>query len=230
MKKRFTLLMLAIIPSIIWAQPIITNAEDFTIGTVLKFQKCNPTSVSAGSAGANQTWDFSTLTALPDTTTEWMLSPSSTTNGSLFPTANQVEKYSDGRFVYVNKTATENYLVGFIDTTSIYPATRYPNPMIFATRPLNYGTIVTDTFTMAGSSAIGIITINPDAYGTLILPNGTHNNVLRIKITEVHPWFNFVVYVWFNGINTSALLKIDNQPNVEYLLSETTGIGEINKK
>lgn len=63
MKKRFTLLMLAIIPRIIWAQPIITNAEDFTIGTVLKFQKCNPTSVSAGSAGANQTWDFSTLTA-----------------------------------------------------------------------------------------------------------------------------------------------------------------------
>lgn len=230
MKKQFTLLMLAIIPTIVWAQPTITNAEDFTIGTVLKFQKCNPTSVSAGNAGANQTWNFSTLTSLPDTTTEWMVLPSSTTNGSLFPTANQVEKYSDGRFVYVTKTANENYLVGFIDTTSSYPATHYPNPMLFAKRPLNYGTIVTDTFTITGSSALGIVTINPDAYGTLILPNGTHNNVLRVKITEVHPWFNFIVYVWFDGINTSALLKIDNQPNVEYLLSETVGITEISKQ
>ncbi len=230
MKKQFTLLMLTIIPAIVWGQPTITNAEDFTIGTVLKFQKCNPTSVSAGSSGASQTWNFSALATLPDTTTEWMVLPSSTTNGSLFPTANQVEKYSDGRFVYVNKTANENYLVGFIDTTNSYPATHYPNPMLFAKRPLNYGTIVTDTFTMTGSSALGIVTINPDAYGTLILPNGTHNNVLRVKITEVHPWFNFIVYVWFDGINTSALLKIDNQPNVEYLLSETVGIAEINNK
>ena len=102
--------------------------------------------------------------------------------------------------------------------------------MLFAKRPLNYGTVITDTFTITGSTALGIVTINPDAYGTLILPKGTHNNVLRVKISEVHPWFTFIVYVWFDGINTSALLKMDNQPNVEYLLSEIVSISEINEQ
>lgn len=230
MIKKLTLLLLAVLPAIVWSQPIVKNAEDFSIGTVLKFQKCDPTSVSVGNAGANQTWDFSNLVTVADTTTEWMVLPSSTTNGSAFPSANLCEKYSDGRFIYVNKTLNENYLVGFVDTTAAFPPTSYPNPMLFAKRPLNYGTIIKDTFTMTGSSANGIVTINPDAYGTLILPNGTHNNVLRVKITEVHPFFNFTVYVWFNGINTSALLKIDDQPNVEYLLNETTtSIAKIEK-
>jgi hypothetical protein len=230
MKKLFILLIWIAIPTILAAQPIVNNAEDFTIGTVLKFQNCSATGVSPGNSGANQTWNFASLTSLPDTITEWMVLPSSTTHGSLFPTANQVEKYSNGQFIYVNKTANENYIVGFIDTTTTYPATHYPNPMLFAKRPLNYGMVVTDTFTMAGSSALGIVTINPDAYGTLILPNGTHNNVLRVKITEVHPWFSYTVYIWFDGIITSALLKIDNQPDVEYLLDETTGIKEISEQ
>lgn len=104
--------------------------------------------------------------------------------------------------------------------------------MLNAKRPLNYGTVVTNTFTLSGSQALGIITLDPDGYGTLILPNGTYNNVLRVKITQVHPWFTYTVHVWFDGNKKSALLKIDNQPNVEYLLSEanTAGLTEINKQ
>lgn len=231
MKKQFLILILITISNLVWAQPVITNAEDFDIGTVLKFQKCDPINVSAGNAGANQTWNFSNLTSLPDTSTEWMLDPSTTTNGSLFPTSNLVVKVSNGQFTYLNKTINENNIVGFIDTTSAFPATHYPNPMLIAKRPLNYGTVVTDTFTLSGSSALGIVTFNPDAYGTLILPNGTYNNVLRVKISQVHPWFSYNVYVWFDGITKSSLLKIDNQPNVEYLLSETVlGIAEINNQ
>ncbi len=221
MKMKITLLLVGIIPSIAFAQPTVTNAEDFTIGTVLKFQKCNTKGITEGKSGPNQTWDFSKLKPTGDTITEWMVLPSSTTHGHLFPTANQVEKYSDGSFVYVNKTESENLLVGYVDTTKAFPPTHYPNPMLFAKRPLNYGVTITDTFTMKGSPALGIITIEPDAYGTLILPNGTHNNVLRVKITETHPWFTFTIFVWFDGIKTSSLLKIDSQPNVEYLISET---------
>lgn len=231
MKKQFLLIILVTISNLVWTQPVITNAEDFDIGTVLKFQKCDPTSVSAGNAGANQTWDFTSLITLSDTSTEWILDPSSTTHGSLFPTSNMVVKVSNGQFTYVDKTVNENNAVGFIDTTSTYPPSYYPNPMLLAKRPLNYGTIVTDTFTLSGSPALGTVTFDPDAYGTLILPNGTYNNVLRVKISQVHPWFTYIVYVWFDGITKSALLKIDNQPNVEYLLSETlVGITEIKKQ
>lgn len=221
MKKVYLFISFSFVILSIGAQPIITNAEDFTIGTTLKFQHCDPTGVDVGKPGKKQVWDFSQLKLIADTTIEWMLDPSTTSNGKLFPSANQVEKYSDGRFVYVNKTKDENFIVGFIDTTASWPATHYPDPMLFAKRPLEYGKIITDEFEMKGSTAKGTVTINPDGYGTLILPNGTHKNVLRVKITEEHPWFKFTVYVWFDGIHTSALLKIDDQPNVEFLLSET---------
>jgi hypothetical protein len=232
MKKELILLIFTMIFNFVWAQPTITNAEDFQIGTVLKFQKCDPTNVDAGIEGANQTWDFSTLSTIPDTATEWIVSPSSTTNGSLFPTANLVVKVSNGQFTYVNKTEYENNIVGFIDTTSTFPATHYTNPLVIAKRPLNYGTIFTDTFTIQGSPALGVVTIDPDAYGTLILPNGIHNDVLRVKISQNHPWFTYSIYAWFDGVTKSALLKIDDQPNVEYLLSEeiVSSISEFNKQ
>jgi len=230
MKKTLLIPTLLLTCSSILAQPIITNAEDFAIGTVLKFQKCNPSSISVGNAGANQTWNFSGLSILPDTSTEWMLDPSMTSMGHLFPTANLVVKVSNGQYTYLEKTVNDNNIMGFIDTTLSFPATHYTNPMLIAKRPLSYGTIIKDTFMLAGSSAIGIVTISPDAYGTLILPNGTHNNVLRVKISQVHPWFTYTIYVWFNGITKSALLKVDNQSNVEYLLGEMTiGITEINE-
>lgn len=231
MKKHLILLLVLIVIKHSCAQPIIQNAEDFDIGTVLQFQKCDPEGINAGGSGENQTWDFSNLISLAETSTEWMLDPSSTTNGYLFPTSNLVVKVSNGQFTYVNKTIDENNIVGFIDTTSSYPATQYTNPMIIAKRPLYYGVVVTDTFMLSGSPSIGIVTLEPDAYGTLILPNGTHNNTLRVKITQIHPWFSYTLYVWFDGITKSALLKIDNQPYVEYLLSETVvGFPEINRK
>ena len=121
-------------------------------------------------------------------------------------------------------------MVGFVDTTSVNPATHFPDPLLFAVRPLIYGTVVTDTFTITGSPALGIVTINPDAYGTLILPYGTLINILRVKITEVHPWFTVTTYVWFDGTITSALLKIEENSEVEYLLNETLGIAENEKQ
>ncbi|MFI5222431.1 MAG: hypothetical protein ACHQK8_08905, partial [Bacteroidia bacterium] len=78
MKKQFSILILAILPAFLCAQPTINNAENFTIGTVLTFQQCNSTGVSAGNSGASQTWDFTTLTSLGTTSTEWMVAPSST--------------------------------------------------------------------------------------------------------------------------------------------------------
>lgn len=229
------------------AQPIISNAEDFSIGTVLRFQQCVPEGVAAGNAGTNQVWDFSMLTHLPDTTVETMADPSQTPSGSAFPEANLAEAYSDGRFVYVDKQTDANYLVGFADINSGLMM-HYPNAMQFAARPIMYETFITDDFTNnytvsnLNFSGAGSITIHADGYGTLILPNGTHENVLRLKIEQsrIDTLLEFqtisasstVTYAWFDGIQTSSLLKIDStysesftEKSVEYLIDETiTGL------
>lgn len=235
--------------SFICAQTI-SNAEKFSLGTVLKFIHCDSAGVYAGNTGNAVTWNFSGLKPFPyDTETEWMVTPASTTHGSDFPGSTQVEKYSNGQFVYVYKTSGASYLVGFVDTTDNL-IIKYPDSIIFALRPISYGNSVTDTFTDKFSSGAdnfsggGPVTINADGYGTLILPTGTYNNVLRVKITQVETdtLLNFkttsvttsVSNVWFDGVHTSALLKIDSsnsasgiQKTVQYLVSETTGTEEL---
>jgi hypothetical protein len=220
MKKIQQLMLSLALPCLSFAQPTITNAGDLTIGTVLKFKSCDGSTVTAGSAGANQVWNYANVTQLQDTVTEWMVHPSTTTNGNLFPSANLVEKYSDGKFVYLNKTTNENQMVGYVDTTQSFPPTDYPDPMLIIKRPITFGNVFTDNFVMTGSSTPGTITLNADAYGTLILPNGTFTNVLRVKMTIVHPFFSVENYIWYDGIKTSALLKLSEYDSFEYLLSE----------
>lgn len=107
------------------AQPVIEDAENFSIGMILHYQVCDPQGFEPGPAGPNQTWDFSSLRPLPDTITQWMASPSSHPLGVLFPNANLLEMHSDGKRIFISKTANESYLVGYDDTTDAYPPTLY---------------------------------------------------------------------------------------------------------
>jgi len=244
MKFRLFLIALCAVSSAN-AQLTIHHCEDFSIGTTLRFQQCDPAAL-AGPAGAALTWDFTGLTPLADTTTEWMVSPSATTAGSLFPTANLVEKYSNGTFVYVHTNADSSFLVGYLDTVNSINIS-YSKPNLFALRPISYGTstlgtYLTDvTFSSFHLHGSGIDTLAADAYGTLKLPNGTYPNTLRLKITQTEndteltsrtvSVTTMVTYVWFDDSHTSALLKIDStnspggiQKTVQYLIDETTAV------
>lgn len=241
---RTLLFALLCLPRLLAAQPTITICENFSIGMVMRFQNCD-TNVFTGNGGANQTWNFSTLSNLPAIDTQWIVSPASTTHASLFPAANIVEKNSMGTFVYSNNSIDSNHMVGFLDTTSGLTII-YRDPMLFLFRPIHYGDIDTNIFTDTFSSGgydfrgSGISIIHADGYGTLLLPNGTYNNVLRVKITHMEDdtLVNFstpgtsttVTYAWFDSSHSSALLKIDstNVPgfyynkSVKYLLQDST--------
>ena len=239
MKKYYFLAIAILFPALVFSQVTITHAEDFTIGTKLFFRV--HTDIKTGIvAGPNQTWDYSKDNLWDDSMTEWMVLPSATTHGKDFPNSNMVEKYSNGSFVYMNKTSSDNNLLAYVDTTqSLF--IKYPNPVLFCRRPFSYGDKVTDTFTTNASGSgfaykgRGICTIEADAYGTLKLPNGTFPNVLHIKISQTENdtlsgGSNFpsvsVSHVWFDSSHTSALLKIDSNSSgkvtLSYLVSETT--------
>ena len=252
MKKYCSVLLLAILTStVLPAQPpTITNCENFPIGTVTKFQQCNPIGVLPGSGGAAVTWDYTTLSSLPDTSTQQIVSPASTSHGSLFPGSNLVEKNSDGTFAYVYKNTDSSYLVGFEDTVNGYTI-HYPNYLLFLVRPVTYGTNVSDTFTDGFASSTlnfngyGTVSIVGDGYGTLKLPIGTFSNTLRVKVTQVEydtslPGTTYVTtstsYIWFDNTHASCLLKINStatstttSKTVEYLLEEPSGVQQIDE-
>lgn len=243
--KNLNLLILLIFPALLQAQSlVIENAENFKNGTVLTFQKCEPDDITPQEKGENIIWDF---TKLSDTEgeklTEKIISPTETKYHNLFPDADLVEEYSDGRLVYFTITKDKNNLVGFVNPNSGI-IMHYENPMLFMKRPITFGDSISDSYSTKYSVnnmdfiGKGIVSIIADGYGTLKLPNDkVYENVLRVKITqnqtdEMTQYPNkfemtTTTYVWFGKENTSALLKINqiesqyyNDKTVEYLLSE----------
>ncbi|HXB11590.1 MAG TPA: hypothetical protein VNZ45_06370 [Bacteroidia bacterium] len=242
MKIKSLTVLIALIPTAIFSQVTIKDAEDFTIGTVLKFQQCDTAGVKPGFTGPKQTWDFSTIKAGTTTVTEEMVKPETTPNGKQFPTANTVEKYSDGQYVYADKENNLSSLVGYV-STKMNMVMEYPKPMVFAKRPIMFGGTnsypFTDKFTSNNMkfSGKGLVTLAADGYGTLILPNKKYSNVLRVKITQKQTdtllqnhtvsTMTITTYVWFDEKHKSALFKISTSVSpayfsktVEYLISE----------
>jgi hypothetical protein len=230
------------------AQPTITKMEDHSIGTVVRQVQCDTAGVTGpGSAGANQSWNFASLAAI-DTMTDRIVPPTSTSFGSNFPDASYARITNDGSYTYIQKTATDNYLVGAVDSLT-NTITKYYDKTVFAQKPLTYLKSVTDSYTSLNTStgtdtSKGTIQAVADAWGTLVLPNGTFSNTIRVKLqihqvdsiqagpNKVPGILDATTYLWYDNQHFSALMRWDStryevlsfQTNVKtitYLLNET---------
>ncbi len=219
------------------------NIENFKEGTTLVFQSCETDNVETGKSGKNIIWDFSNLKHTKDTITQWISTPHSINEANDYPQATLVEKYSDGSYVFLKTEENKTYLLGFIDEKSQVKI-NYPQPVLIAKRPFSYNETVTKPYTTSYTvnelsfSGKGTATIEADGFGTLILPNNTYENTLRIKITlkqsDVLKQYNsttettITTYAWFDQKHSSALLKMTetksqyhSDKSIEYLLNET---------
>ena len=225
------------------AQENYSNIEDFKDGTILVFQNCDTDTFEIDNVGKNVIWDYSNLKNLDETTTQWIVSPKGINEAKDYPEATLVEKYSDGKYVFLKADKNKTYLLGFVDEKSKIKI-KYPQPVLIANRPFSYNEKISETYTTSYTvsgmdfSGKGTVTIEADGFGTLILPNKTYTNTLRIKITQNQTdtlkQYNsisnttLVTYVWFDTIHTSALLKMTetksqyhSEKSIQYLLSET---------
>lgn len=225
------------------AQNNYQNIENFKSGTVLVFQECKTDLFETESTGENITWDYSKLKKADTTITQQIVSPDSVGAANEYPDATLVEKYSDGRYVFLKADQNKTYLLGFVDEKSKVKI-KYPVPVLIAKRPFSYKETAEEHYTVSYTvnqmdfTGKGTVTIEADGFGTLILPDKSYNNTLRIKITQhqsdTMKQYNstsemaIVTYVWFDKHHTSALLKITEtksqyhvEKSIEYLLSET---------
>lgn len=238
MKKIAALSFIFSLPLLISAQVTVKSPEDFTIGTHITFQQCDTTGVNGGFLGAKQTWDFSTLKSAKEVSVS-IIAPDKAPNTSQFTKVTQVEKNSDGSYVYVDKEVLNSFMVGYVSGNMII---QYPKGMAFAKRPTNFGGTnsypYTTKYTINGVeyNGTGMATLAADGYGTLILPNKKkYTDVVRIKIIHKqkdvagNKTINTLIttYVWFDDKHKSALLKISttnspsyNNKSVEYLINE----------
>lgn len=222
MKRFFTCLLLFqdISANFLYAQPTVVVNEFYNVGDMIKMVNCDPTGITAGASGTGLTWNFSgmvptggyyTISVQDDTTSQ-------------FPLSNLLFSLPGNMYLHLQESSSDTYINGaFDDNTDV---TIYYNNYNISKRPFTYGSMYIDTYqatippnVMHGT---GVLTVTGDAYGTLVLPNGTYSNVLRIKKHQVERDTTGTVivttvkvaYMWFDTVHTAPLLQIDSTISV----------------
>ncbi|MFW6020431.1 MAG: T9SS type A sorting domain-containing protein [Bacteroidales bacterium] len=171
------------------AQPTLTGSNvNPVIGTSFTSNTCNY--VSEGNSGADQTWDLSSMNVTDSTKVSIEL-PSNTQYSNSFPSANiaWVRSGSDEVAYYnASSSALQFYGMHIPGTTTL----SYDDPEDELQFPITYDDSYTDTwdveYTANGITFYreGTTTVTADGYGTLITPEGTFNNVLRVHTEQIY--------------------------------------------
>jgi hypothetical protein len=156
------------------AQPTLTRTANFpAVGDAFSRINCDTVGVSAGAAGANQTWNFSSLQQAASFQSGDFVLPSATDFASDFPSANIAEAYTGGSVNYFNATTAKTEIVGFVSVNQQGQASlvTFTNPQTTMEYPFTFG----DSFTDDANRQYG--TYN----GTVNHPNN------RRRIRYYHP-------------------------------------------
>ncbi|MEM6800411.1 MAG: T9SS type A sorting domain-containing protein [Bacteroidota bacterium] len=222
----------------IFAQPTLTSASNPQIGQKWDAALADPSGFDPGPAGADQIWDFSNL----DTAE----APALFSFEVLAPTGNPLAAdYSDATHIiywtilgfelYQYESADQNERVSLggvtwdptdnsllnktlytdKDDALKYPLT-YQDSYSFSSRQEVSGFAFTAVYGIEGE-------VMADAYGSLITPAGTFNDVLRFRIQRIRTDSSFffgqkdtsVQYVWMQEGNATALLVYETTTDEE---------------
>ena len=183
MKKQITLLALFISSLAVSAQPTLThNGVAFQIGTSVTSHM--GAYDFPGNGGIGETWDFSNYSG-PTVMSYSGVNPVGTPYGSLYPTADVCSYLpSQGQYEYLEDDPAATYLLGANSSTASISFSA--NKQTVLTFPFTYNDTWTDNYQGTGNNSgfpftrSGTITATADGFGTLITPNGTYTNVLRI--------------------------------------------------
>jgi hypothetical protein len=226
MKKHIYLALIAALPIAAIAQPTTKKSMVFTAGTKVKMLNCNH--IAPGPSGANKTWDFSSLTKAGGTN-DTLKTEYSTPTTTPFAGANLCVKDADSLITYYQQSPSGLYMLGMVDSSSngmgqkIY----YTNSVLIMKPELSYNMIAKDTtadsiytsgFSITGEGTVDMIV---DGYGTLKLPQGTFNKVLRVRVEQyqkdtIPPPIGMsfesrtIRYMWFDSLHNSPLCIIDS--------------------
>lgn len=187
-----------------------------------------------GNDGANQIWDFSKIKIKSDNQNSTNSTPKATLEG--VSNYNVVLSEKDKEY-YFNVSSNMLELKGY---TAPDFSVIYSDPLIKMKYPFAYGDNFKDAF--AGSASWKVVStltfqgeysVTADAFGTLIMPDRTYKNVLRVKITsenlEISPCSSTIVkqtnYMYYVDGCHYAIVSLNHifsqQTNKDAVITET---------
>ena len=151
MKTRILTILLSVFSVFTFAQITVTDADLLGVGDIIYLADDDNTIVNVGSAGQNQTWDFSTL-QIDNSWDMSVVSPQGTQFSASYPTADMCI-IEQGDLIYCNKSSSSVNMLGVGDSV-------FQQPLILVPLPLSYGFNSTDGPTLILDSLIGGPSVN----------------------------------------------------------------------
>lgn len=253
--KNFFLLFVLALSTNLFSQITLTSANNPVPGNTTKTITCDTAGITEGNSGANQNWNYSSLVRRDSTVSTWVAS-NTTPYAAQFPASDIASTSDNSEYSYYTSSSSSFLYNGYGGSIQL---NSYSNPETLLQYPFTYNSNFSDTYSsvynngVANSYLNGTITSTGDAWGTLVLPNGTFNNALRIKnvtvqrdSTNIGGFINILdftstSYTWFvpnkkfpvfeirynsgtvNGTQTFSLKLVTYNPD-----NPTIGISQIN--
>lgn len=189
--KNLYILLLSILFLQNKAQHTLTAAFNPVIGDVETMTNLDTAGLFLGSSGTSQIWNYTGIsTGTYSANSSTYVPMSSVPFNSLYPAGNIARQFAIGGFSMVyNNTNTKIEYLG-VAAPSMSNCTIYNDPVTYFTLPFAYGSTSIDSYSRTAES--GTVITTGDGTGTLQLPSGNYNNVLKIKL----------VFYDLSGINT----------------------------
>ncbi len=219
MNTLFATSMALLAAASIAAQPVVKASDiadylptEALVGTYENFEP--------GASGGNLTWDFSDLQLHASGTCDWML-PSDI--GSKNPPKNATlcmayTGASGENFEFFRHTPyTLEWIGQSFSGQTVGAASRARTIMTF---PYTYQTKILNT-ALDNSGRATVSTSVYDGFGTLIMPYGTHQNVIRQRIEHN----GTTDYIWFSTQPFYPILQTDRARKTLGVMMHTAGAG-----
>jgi len=210
MKKTISFIVLLFSAQCLFAQPVLNNNLNFTIGDKYRIDGYNDvTTIDPGGPGGNQVWDFSVIVGEDFFEGEAAIcvDPATTPFADSTWTAQAdiaTKPYASefGPYQYYKSNPNSRELLasamyepgGSVFSKYLSPYTDLQFPLAyggsfnFQTEMLMYW-ITMGYYVMRDS---GHVTVEADAWGSITTPEGSYPNVLRLKTTSViHSWYRY---------------------------------------
>lgn len=183
------LLILILSNQLLQSQFVLNSSYNPVTGDTLKSKSVDTSGIYPGQGGENQTWNFSNAVLLTELFTEIYLVPSSTPYYNQFPNSNaaSINSNTPPVYHYYLNADTGSFVLGYVQSPALMS---YYNPLPRMLYPMSYLVVLNKSYYGVSNQGNiikhfrGTRTFTCDGYGTIILPIGTFNNVLRIKTVD----------------------------------------------
>lgn len=254
--KLYTLILMMLLAGSSFAQLVLGPDRLISAGDKVTMISMDTTGVVEGAKGANQTWNFNNISA-GDTLYMEYVNASSSPYAANFPSATIASIVNDGEnpsYSYISNSGNQILSYG---NSSAEVLNVYDSPSIVASFPFTYNSSFNSGYSSSYDMGDGLISKQSgvsahsgDAYGTIILPDGSTHNTLRVKVESITVDSLFMGEMFFgtsvltstsysfyisgskyavfsvNYIKSEFLGNVFNSKTISYTPALTTGIDD----